>query len=233
MTGNYAKDDDDHVSSMESTIAESQPNITAAQYGMQHQVSQAVQLADPWRNSIQFTTTTAFNAFLRIALSLRFNLEDITGANCLSSGLQSPFYRPATPRDNPQALLASARHPAFPANLQPTLSQILLPHHPFLDLIPFPALRDRAITLAVTMPHIFSMAELKKDIYIRGALVCWVRNGSDQPWDIRSWEAAPWFLRKWRLLVDSGDGALSKTSKWWQQARGVGVPNTVGQGMLN
>ncbi|KAJ9158187.1 hypothetical protein NKR19_g3519 [Coniochaeta hoffmannii] len=179
------------------------------------------QLPDPWRNSIQFTTTTVLNAFLNIALSLGFNLSDLTGSNCLGSSIQSPFYRPTTPGDNPQALLAAARRPSFPANLQPTLSQILIPHHPFLDLIPFPALRDRAIILAAAVPHLFSMAELKNDVYVHGALVCWVGGPGAQPWDVHSWEAAPWFLRKWRLVVGSEDGELSRTSKWWQDARGA------------
>lgn len=181
----------------------------------------STQLPDPWRNSIQFTTTTVLNAFLNIALSLGFNLSDLTGSNCLGSSIQSPFYRPTTPGDNPQALLAAARRPSFPANLQPTLSQILIPHHPFLDLIPFPALRDRAIILAAAVPHLFSMAELKNDVYVHGALVCWVGGPGAQPWDVHSWEAAPWFLRKWRLVVGSEDGELSRTSKWWQDARGA------------
>lgn len=180
-------------------------------------------LPDPWRNNIQFTKTTIFNAFLTIALSLGFNLRDLVDANCLSTATQSPFYRPTTPQDDPRALLAAARLPFAPSNLQPTLPQILIPHHPFLDLIPFPALRASAVTLAAAMPHAFSMTELKKDVYIHGALVCWVgaqSGGTGQPWDTRSWEAAPWFLRKWRLLLDGENGDIWKSSKWWREARG-------------
>ncbi|OIW22863.1 hypothetical protein CONLIGDRAFT_586585 [Coniochaeta ligniaria NRRL 30616] len=179
-------------------------------------------LPDPWLNNIQFAKTTIFNAFLTIALSLGFNLSDLFGASCLGGATQSPFYRPTTPQDDPQALLAAARRPCVPSNLQPTLQQILIPHHPFLDLIPFPALRSRAITLAAAMPHAFSMTELKKDVYVHGALVCWVGGrgiGSGQPWDTRSWEAAPWFLRKWMLLLDGVDGEMWKSSTWWQEAR--------------
>ncbi|KAM6476782.1 hypothetical protein HDV62DRAFT_374511 [Trichoderma sp. SZMC 28011] len=41
---------------------------------------------------------------------------------------------------------------AMPANLRPTLSQLLIPHHASLDLIPLPLLRERAIMLSAAMP---------------------------------------------------------------------------------
>jgi hypothetical protein len=49
--------------------------------------------------------------------------------------------------------------------------------------------------------------ELKKDMFQDG-LACWSNNGGGkeggmgQPWDMRSWEAAEWFVRKWSGLVD-------------------------------
>ncbi|KAH8902788.1 hypothetical protein BR93DRAFT_962010 [Coniochaeta sp. PMI_546] len=94
-------------------------------------------LPDPWRNNIQFPRTTIFNAFLTIALSLGFNLRDLVDANCLGMATQSPFYRPATPQDDPRALLEAARRPSASSNLQPTLPQILIPHHPRYYSRPF------------------------------------------------------------------------------------------------
>ncbi|KAL2438854.1 hypothetical protein ABEF95_014495 [Exophiala dermatitidis] len=183
-------------------------------------------LPDLWCNNIQFNSSTIFNAFLTIAVRLGFNLRDLVDAkNCLSTATNSPFYRPTSPQDDPQALLAAAQLPFAPSNLQPTLPQILIPHHPFLDLIPFPAIRASAITLAAAMPNAFSMTELKKDVYIHGALVCWVGGrgiGSGQPWDPRSWEAAPWFLHKWRLLLGGETGEMWKTSTWWRESRREG-----------
>ncbi|KAL2392119.1 hypothetical protein ABEF93_002054 [Exophiala dermatitidis] len=181
------------------------------------------QLPDPWCNNIQFNSTTIFNAFLTIALRLGFNLRELVDAkNCLNAATRSPFYCPTTPQNDPQALLAAAQLPFAPSNLQPTLPQILIPHHPFLDLIPFPAIRASAITLAAAMPNAFSMTELKKDVYVHGALICWVGGrgiGSSQPWDPRSWEAAPWFLHKWRLLLGGETGEMWKTSTWWRECR--------------
>jgi hypothetical protein len=106
--------------------------------------------------------------------------------------------------DDTASLLAIARKPWIPTHLQPTLAQILFPHYPYLDLLPFPIMRERAITFA----SMFNPMELKLDIF-RNGLACYPhsRNGdsfsSKQPWDIGSWEVKPWFLKKWRLLMDS------------------------------
>lgn len=180
-------------------------------------------LADPYQNAISFSQITILNICAQNAKCLGMAPEDFISDNCLS--LCSPFYRPASASDDPTALLAAVSRPCTPKFLQPTLSQILFPHHPIFDLIPIPAFRERAIMLATTCPALLNSLELKQDIMC-GGLVCWgTRYGSNhggngQPWDVRSWEAAPWFLKKWRLLVGGKDGDLWKQSVWWRNIRG-------------
>lgn len=176
--------------------------------------------ADPCANNLEFPQVSLLRICLSNARCLGINIDTLFGWNCMS--LCSPFYRPTTTtEDDPKALLAAVSSPSIPKNLQPTLPQVLFPHHPILDLIPFPGLRACAITLAATSPPLLSPLELKKDI-IFGGLVCWgtKKNPGGQPWDMRSWEAAPWFLEKWRLLVDGRDGELSRQSTWWRGMRG-------------
>ena len=167
-------------------------------------------LPDPYTNSIRHNQNSMLNAALHNARAIGISLH-----NLLTSKPSSPFYRPINAADDPTALLAAARRPSFPENLQPTLPQILYPHHAFLDLLPFPVLRARAIALAGRNPQIYDSWDLKKDIML-GGLLCWrpercsdgVGSGSSgQPWDIGSWEVAPWFLKKWRMLMveDVGD----------------------------
>ena len=154
-------------------------------------------LPNPYINSLNYTETAIILAMFHNARCVGLEIQDLMH--------KSPFYRPNTTMvDDPQALLAAARKPWIPIHLQPTLPQILIPHHPYLDLLPFPALRDRIITLAATAPQLFHPMDLKKDI-LRGGLYCnrlCPQPGGRQPWDMRSWEVAPWFLRKWRLLID-------------------------------
>jgi hypothetical protein len=119
--------------------------------------------------------------------------------------MRSPFYLTDTTIDDDAApLLVAARKPWIPAQLQQTPPQILFPHYPYLGLLPFPALRVRAITLA----SLFNPMELKRDIFREGlAYYRGTRSreplGSKQPCDIRSCEVKPWFLKKWMLLMDS------------------------------
>jgi hypothetical protein len=155
-------------------------------------------LPDPYSNSILYVQTSTLLPYLHNARCIGLEIEDLLA-------MRSTFYRPdTTMADDTASLLAAARKPWIPTHLQPTLAQILFPHHPYLDLLPFPILRERAITFAT----MFNPRELKLDIFQNG-LACYPhsRNGgtmsSKQPWDIRSWEVKPWFLKKWRLLMDS------------------------------
>ncbi|KAK9387830.1 hypothetical protein V1515DRAFT_534592 [Lipomyces mesembrius] len=140
---------------------------------------------------------TTVTAYLYNARCLGFRIQDITTREC-----PSPFYRPTTAADDPKALLGAAASLSIPAHLQPTLPQVLFPHHPCFDLLPFHVLRARAITLAAVTPQLFNLFDLKKDIIEDGLIYDRKDNGSKKPWDMRSWEAAPWFLNKWRLLID-------------------------------
>ncbi|KAI9163118.1 hypothetical protein HJFPF1_04716 [Paramyrothecium foliicola] len=190
--------------------------------------------ADPRANAIEFVQTTIFSAVLQNALCLGFDLAQL--ADCGTQNFMSPFYRPdAHPQDDPADLLqlcaASAsgsnlKGALIPANLRPTLTQFLIPHHVSFDLIPIPLLRDRAIMLSVAMPHAFNVGELKYDIYQNGGLMVWKRSGDEweadepcQPWEMRSWEAAPWFLKKWSMAVDGENGELGQQSFSWQSLR--------------
>ncbi|KAJ5582023.1 hypothetical protein N7535_000643 [Penicillium sp. DV-2018c] len=152
--------------------------------------------ADPFMNAIQTPQDTIWTAVLDNALCLGFDLERL--AACTGSYM-SPFFRSITAQDSPQALVASAFDTSVPIHLQPTMAQILVPHHASLDLIPLPLFRERAIMMAFAMPDRFDLWDLKLDIYERHALVCRRSSaqGTCQPWDQKSWEARPWFLQKW------------------------------------
>ncbi|KAI9839473.1 MAG: hypothetical protein M1819_002098 [Sarea resinae] len=160
--------------------------------------SSTLSLPDPYLNFLQCSLTATLLAYFYTAPCIGLKLQDLWNN-------RSPFYRPnTTMADDPQALLAAARKPWIPMHLQPTLQQILIPHHPYLDLLPFPAFRARAITFAATAPQLFHPMELKKDV-LRDGLYCYSHGDGQrikQPWDIRSWEVAPWFLKKWRMLID-------------------------------
>lgn len=93
----------------------------------------------------------------------------------------------------------------------------------YIDMIPFPVFRDRAITLLNMTPPAFDEAELKRDIESEGLLVWGVAQGtsgraSTLLRDRRNWECAEWFAKKWKLLI-TGSG-LEEQSRWWRTMRG-------------
>ncbi|KPM39717.1 hypothetical protein AK830_g6826 [Neonectria ditissima] len=188
------------------------------------------------RNNIRLVPTNVACAVLENALSLGYDLTKLVAC---SGEYISPFYQPnASPQNDPEALITyslSMINPVpssrtIPAHLRPTLAQVLIPHDASLDLIPLPFLRERAIMLSATMPQTFNLWELKFDIYHRGGLVIWQRDRTGQggkaespyyqPWDMRSWEAAPWFLQKWCMVVGGKESAFWKQSVWWHGLRG-------------
>jgi hypothetical protein len=88
-------------------------------------------------------------------------------------------------------------------------------------------LRERIIKLAyVEEEPMIDEDELCQDL--NNGLVCWGsvldgRNstiGSGVPWDVRSWEAQPWFLKKWWIVIGGAEGEIYKQTQWWRQIRG-------------
>jgi hypothetical protein len=136
-------------------------------------------------------------------------------------GCPSPFYRPRPDSAEDIRSAVAKMSARVPEHLKPTPPQVLCPHHPYLDLLPFPILRARAIALTSRNPPLINLAELKSDI-LNDGLICWHTSGSEtgQPWDMKSWEAAPWFLRKWSVLVGGEEEEVWKQTMWWRELRG-------------
>jgi hypothetical protein len=173
-------------------------------------------LADPYKNNLRLVRAATLDAYLSNALSLGMDIPTLYREHC-----SSPFYRPRTNRGEDIRNLVAKMSINLPEHLKPTPPQVLCPHHPYLDLLPFPTLRARAIALTSRNPPLIDGAELKSDIMSDG-LICWRTSGSGrgQPWNMKSWEAAPWFLKKWSILVGGEEEEVWKQTKWWRELRG-------------
>ncbi|KAL8965140.1 MAG: hypothetical protein Q9183_004008 [Haloplaca sp. 2 TL-2023] len=106
--------------------------------------------------------------------------------------------------------------------------QIIINHHPYIDILPFPTLRKNLI---------IHQEEIDEDGFFHDMLtgiVCWGGAGigrkdrqestgyasTGTPWDVRSWEARLWFLKKYWTLLGGEDGELVRQSEWWRNMRG-------------
>jgi hypothetical protein len=154
-------------------------------------------------NALQTPHDTMWIAILTNALCLGFDVGRLAACN---TSYMSPFFKSISAQDSAQDLVVSTFNSSIPVHLQPTMAQILVPHHASLDLIPMPLLRERAIMMCYAMPHAFSLWDFKLDIYTRHALIChrYRADGDCQSWDQRSWEGMPWFLKKWSTAIVEG-----------------------------
>lgn len=111
-------------------------------------------------------------------------------------------------------------------DMTPTMVQYTKSHHPYLDLIPWPSFRSKAIIAISVTPPLIDEEDLCLDL-MNNALRCWgsMRSqhgrGEGTPWDMRSWEAAPWFIAKWAMLMDGDGGEIARNSAWWRNQKGM------------
>ncbi|KAJ6006445.1 hypothetical protein N7451_004389 [Penicillium sp. IBT 35674x] len=169
-------------------------------------------LPDLHMNTIQLNTMSFITACFANAGMLGLSPE----ALC-DFATQSPFYQKTN----------TGQFAHIKPLLQPSTTQLNNPHHPYLDILPFPAFRNRVIRLLQIQPPPFDPAQLCNDLKNDG-IICWGSTkrdlrgsiGSGVPWDIRSWEIRDWFLKKWWILFDGPDGEMYQHSRWWCELRG-------------
>lgn len=110
----------------------------------------------------------------------------------------------------------AAEH-SIPESLRPTILQRSTPHHPWLDVFPFPGMRDNLIMAGDT----FNDEELCSDL-----MAFWdTRNAHAMmlvwgfPWQPENWEITEDFARKWGWLL-RGCPEILVSSNRWRERRG-------------
>lgn len=179
------------------------------------------EIPDIHMNSIQLTTISFVAACAANAAMLGLSLETL-----LDKTTQSPFYL-AQMTNEPRGTANVGQFAHLKPMLRPSTLQLSHPHHPYLDILPSPVLRNRIIQLLQIQPPPFDPDQLCQDLRSDG-LICWGSTrrdrrdavGSGAPWDIRSWEIKPWFLKKWWMLFDGPDCEMYQHSRWWCELRG-------------
>ncbi|KAJ9142147.1 hypothetical protein NKR23_g7461 [Pleurostoma richardsiae] len=184
------------------------------------------------QNTIYVMQTGFFTAILENAISIGL----IKNQELLDEEAISPFNVITTTASgslvNGQQQIAEARlrFSATPQDLQPVDDQLIIEHHPYLDIIPFPSFRSRALQALACEPPLFDEEEMCHDMR-RDALIVWgsqgqkdsspskVDMGAAMPWDKRSWEPQVWFLKKYWFLVGGVDDEMWRAARWWHDMR--------------
>lgn len=167
-------------------------------------------LPNPSTDGIFLSRQSQIEVVFHNCMKIGLSIEEFMKPTC-----QSPWYSPLS-----KARSSALTSICVPPDLIPTPAQICYPHHPFIDTIPFPWFRERAIKLASMDPPAYNRIELKKDI-LRGGLTVWRSRGKEEglPWDRRNWEVQPWFWEKWSWLIEE-QGRVEQQSGWWRSMRG-------------
>ncbi|KAF7544191.1 hypothetical protein G7Z17_g10141 [Cylindrodendrum hubeiense] len=109
-------------------------------------------------------------------------------------------------------------------DLRPCDLQLTFAHHPYIDVLPFKALRENIIKALDHDQPVIDEDELCHDLLT--GLVCWgsqhntIGMGATVPWDARCWEPSIWFLHKYRNFVGGWDDEMWKGARWWHNMRG-------------
>ncbi|KAL7821014.1 hypothetical protein V8C26DRAFT_349102 [Trichoderma gracile] len=111
----------------------------------------------------------------------------------------------------------------LPPAWKPTASQLLVPHHPLLDFLPWPQVRDRMIS-------IFSMPEGLRPPHAAGPLALvnfaydfednseGVRVYGGDPYDASCWEVGQVLFERWWFIFDRD---VIEVSNRWRRLRGA------------
>jgi hypothetical protein len=106
---------------------------------------------------------------------------------------------------------------SLPPALQSTAVQRKIPHHPWLDLLPIPKMRDHLILAGDSFDEVQLCHDLcGYRISERGqtGMIVW-----KDPWDPTGWEVTESFLGKWGWAVQ-GCWDLFQSTNYWRMKRG-------------
>jgi hypothetical protein len=95
---------------------------------------------------------------------------------------------------------------SLPENLRPTRTQRQLPHHPLLDILPWPSVRDKLIMCfaqpAELRPARLGMEQLVADLEDEADGVV-VKAGGAGPWEVERWEVGKALEKRWWFVLDA------------------------------
>jgi len=105
----------------------------------------------------------------------------------------------------------------LPPSLMPTPTQQTVLHGDWIDLFPYPELRDRLIRFPGTYDEDDMWADcigglfdgFPADEIERRGIIAW-----SPPWDITGWEFSEGFLRKYERLLRGVPGLVEATNRW-------------------
>ena len=149
---------------------------------------------------------------------VQFNMTRALVANAKTLGLTTRLMSRQARSHFASTGVESSFIDSLPPTLQPTIFQLTIPHHPWIDLLPVPQLRDNLLHRSANS---YDAAQLCRDMRGfqqvssgRGGISVW-----GQSWDPDGWEVSPAFAQKWPWVVQGCQSLLESTNHW-RETRG-------------
>ncbi|KAJ5173912.1 uncharacterized protein N7500_001843 [Penicillium coprophilum] len=101
---------------------------------------------------------------------------------------------------------------SLPPSLQPTMIQRSIPHHPWLDLLPVPHMRDNLILAGDFEEETQLCLDMKgigNACSERTGIIVW-----SDPWDPAGWEVTESFARSWGWVIKDCLDLAHSTNQW-------------------
>ncbi|KAF7918229.1 uncharacterized protein EAE98_009841 [Botrytis deweyae] len=102
---------------------------------------------------------------------------------------------------------------SLPLSLHPTPLQREIPHHPWIDLLPIPQLRDNLLRRNNQFDEVELCREMRgvksAKLGRRNGIIVW-----RDPWDESGWEVTETFARNWAWVIGGCEGLFRSTDHW-------------------
>ncbi|KAH6711174.1 hypothetical protein DL95DRAFT_399772 [Leptodontidium sp. 2 PMI_412] len=144
-----------------------------------------------------------FRALISNSTTLAFHAENVMNDDALSPFNSASIFQNFTL--------------AIPLSLHPTELQCQIPHHPWIDLLPIPRMRDNLLRAGDSYDDIELCGDLVgffNSPIARTGMVIW-----GDPWDVDGWEVTEPFLERWGWTI-RGCGRLFESTNRWREKRG-------------
>ena len=192
-------------------VADETDNATVGEMGKQlspRSQADGLQYCFPDEANLEVLELTLLRGCMMVAR--RMNIHE----TMWSLTAVSPFTDPA---------MAFAQYKHLPPNLQPSMVQMTIPHHPILDLLPWPAVRDRMIMILSQPPEsrppqAASPTALLDFVYDIEDSSEGVRISGSDPYSANNWEVGEKVFKSWWWIFDRD---VVRRSNELRQSRGA------------
>jgi hypothetical protein len=100
----------------------------------------------------------------------------------------------------------------LPPSLRPTRLQREIPHHPWIDLLPIPGMRDNLLLAGDSFDEMDLCGDLIglfSESKGRSGMIIW-----KDPWDTDGWEITDDFLKNWGWTIEGCWELFDSTNRW-------------------